>query len=185
MGQILGMQTYMDQNIPTFAQVMGVAFAAGTGSITGAWSAAATSGTVTGATGAVSTVNVGDCFKVTGYDEWFRADVAAVSSTAGIIVLSSFKPAVITAMADASVVTFQLGHRNNLAFHKNAIALVTAPLQPPIGGARAAVATYNGLSIRVVYDYDMQYKKNRISLDFLCGVKMLDQNLAARLVDKR
>jgi len=185
MGQVLGFQCYMDQNMPTFAQVMGVAFALGTGSITGAWAVGATAGTVTGATGAVSTVNVGDCFKVTGYDEWFVADIAATSSTAGIIILSSFKPAVkATSMTDASVVTFQLGHRQNLAFHKNAIALVSAPLQPPIGGARGAVANYKGLSCRVVYGYDQQYKNNNISIDFLCGVKLLDRDLGARLVDK-
>lgn len=185
LGQVLGFQCYMDQNMPTFAQVMTTAFALGTGSITGAWAAGATAGTVTGATGAVSTVNVGDCFKVTGYDEWFVADIAATSSTAGIIILSSFKPAVqATSMTDGSVVTFQLGHRQNLAFHKNAIALVSAPLQPPIGGAMGAVATYNGLSCRVVYGYDQQYKKNNISVDFLCGVKLLDRNLGARLVDK-
>ncbi len=185
-GRVLGFDTYMDQNIPNFSQVMTTAFAAGTGSITGAWAVGATAGTVTGATGAASTVNVGDCFKVTGYDEWFYADIASVASTAGVFILTSFKPAVkATAMTDGSVVTFQLSHRNNLAFHKNAIALVTAPLQPPIGGARAAVATYKGLSIRVVYDYDMDTKSNQIALDMLCGVKMLDRDLAARLVDKR
>ncbi len=186
LGNVMGFQAYMDQNVPTFSQVMGVAFAAGTGSITGAWAVGATAGTVTGATGAVSTVNVGDCFKVSGYDEWFYADVASTSSTAGIFILSSFKPAVkATSMTDASVVTFMLGHRNNLAFHKNAIALVTAPLQPPIGGAQGAVANYNGLSCRVVYGYDQQYKNNNISVDFLCGVKMLDRDLAARLCDRR
>jgi hypothetical protein len=184
-GKVMGFQCYMDQNMPTFSQVMGVAFAAGTGTITGAWAAGATAGTVTGATGAVSTVNVGDCFKVTGYDEWFYVDVASTSSTAGIFILSSFKPAVIAGFTDASVVTFQLGHRQNLAFHKNAIALVTAPLAPPIGGAKGAVASHNGLAARVVYGYDQQYKNNNISIDFLCGVKMLDRNLAARLCDKR
>jgi len=186
LGRTLGFQCYMDQNMPTFSQVMTVAFAAGTGTITGAWAAGATAGTVTGATGAVSTVNVGDVLKVSGYDEWFKVNVASTSSTAGIFVLSSFSPAVkATSMTDASVVTFQLGHRQNLAFHKNAIALVSAPLQPPIGGAMGAVANYKGLACRVVYGYDQQYKNNNISIDFLCGVKMLDMDLAARLVDKR
>ncbi len=186
LGKVLGFQCYMDQNMPTLSQVMAVAFATGTGTITGAWAAGATAGTVTGATGAVSTVNVGDCFKVTGYDEWFVADIAATSSTAGVFILTSFKPAVkATSMTDGSVVTFQLGHRQNLGFHKNGIALVSAPLQPPIGGAYGAVANYKGLSCRVVYGYDQQYKKNNISVDFLCGVKILDRDLIARLCDKR
>ena len=183
-GKVLGFDTYMDQNIPTQTRAF---LGAGTGSITGAWSAAGTAGTVTGATAAaVSTAPIGTPFKVTGYDEWFYLTAPCTAGTSGIATISQFSPAVIaTTMTDASVVTFQLTGRDNLAFHKNAFALVTAPLQPPIGGARAAVATYNGLSIRVVYDYDMQYKKNRISLDFLCGVKMLDKNLATRLIDKR
>jgi hypothetical protein len=43
-GKVMGFQCYMDQNMPTFSQVMGVAFAAGTGTITGAWAAGATAG---------------------------------------------------------------------------------------------------------------------------------------------
>lgn len=184
LGQVLGFDTYMDQNSPSLT----VAFlGAGTGSITGAWAVAATAGTVTGATAAaVSTAPTGTPFKVTGYDEWFYMNAPCTAGTSGIATISDFKPATkATAMTDASVVTFRLTHRNNIAFHKNGIALVTAPLQPPIGGAKAAVVNYNGLSCRVVYDYTASSKKNWISVDFLCGVKMLDRDLCARLVDTR
>ena len=182
-GEVLGFDTYMDQNIPTQTRAF---LGAGTGSITGAWSAAATAGTVTGATAAaVSTAPIGTPFKVTGYDEWFYMTAPCTAGISGIATISQFTPAVTSAMTDASIVTFQLTGRDNLAFHKNAIALVTAPLQPPIGGAKAAVVNYKGLACRVVYDYNMEYKKNQISVDFLCGVKMLDKNLAARLIDKR
>ena len=183
-GRVLGFDTYMDQNIPTQTRAF---LGAGTGSITGAWSAAGTAGTVTGATAAaVSTAPIGTPFKVTGYDEWFYMTAPCTAGTSGIATISQFSPAVkATTMTDASVVTFQLTGRDNLAFHKNGIALVTAPLQPPLGGAKAAVVTYKGLACRVVYDYDMQYKKNQISIDFLCGVKMLDKDLCARLIDKR
>ena len=159
---------------------------AGTGALKGAWSADATAGTVDGATAAaVSTAPIGTPFKVTGYDEWFYLTAPCTAGTDGIATISQFTPAVTGTLADNSVVTFQMTGRDNLAFHKNAIALVTAPLQPPLGGARAAVVTYKGLACRVVYDYNMLYKKNQISVDFLCGVKMLDKDLAARLIDKR
>lgn len=183
-GRVLGFDTYMGQNIPTQTRAF---LGAGTGSITGAWSAAGTAGTVTGATaGAVSTAPIGTPFKVTGYDEWFYLTAPCTAGTSGIATLSQFSPAVkATTMTDASVVTFQLTGRDNLAFHKNGIAFVTAPLQPPLGGAKGAVVNYNGLACRVVYDYTVTSKKNWISVDFLCGTKMLDKDLCCRLIDKR
>ena len=183
-GQVMGFDVYMDQNIPTQTRAF---LGAGTGTITGAWAAAAVAGTVTGATAAaVSTAPIGTPFKVTGYDEWFYLTAPCTAGTSGIATVSAFSPATVaTSMTDASVVTFQLTGRDNLAFHKNAFAFVTAPLSSPLGGAKGAVVTHNGLSCRVVYDYTSSSKKNWISVDLLCGVKMLDQKLAARFIDKR
>lgn len=183
LGRILGFDTYMDQNM---TKVTSSFISAGTGSITGAWAAAATAGTVTSATAAAAaTAPIGALFKVTGYDQWFRLNAPCTAATTGVAIISDFYPAVASAMTDASLVTFQLTRRNNIAFHKNAWALVTAPLAPPIGGARAAVASYNGLSCRVVYDYTRDDKSNGISVDFLCGVKKLDESLSAILSDAR
>ena len=66
-----------------------------------------------------------------------------------------------------------------VAFHKNAFALVTRMLELPQGAAKAAIMNYDGFAIRVVYGYDMSKKTDTISLDMLCGVKTLDENLAA------
>ena len=178
----------MDQNIPsqTRSFLLNNATAAGTGVITGALAAAATSCTVTGATAAaVSTAPIGTPFKVTGYDQWFYLTAAVISGTSGIATCTQFTPAVSADIAASSVVTFQLTGRDNLAFHKNAIAFVTAPLNPPLGGAKGAVASYNGLSCRVVFDYIVGSKKNWCSVDFLSGTKMLDKDLAARFIDQR
>lgn len=187
-GEVMGYQTYMDQNIPsqTRSFLLANAAAAGTGTLTGALAAAATSCTVTGATAAaVSTAPIGTPFKFTGYDQWYFTTAPCTAGTSGIATVTQFSPAVITAMADTSVVTFQLTGRDNLAFHKNALAFVTAPLAMPVGGSKGDVVTYNGLSCRVVWSYNQTYKRNECSIDLLCGVKMLDQNLAARLIDKR
>ena len=188
LGEVMGFNCYSDQNIVTQTRsfLLANATAAGTGTITGAWAAAATAGTVTGATAAaVSTAPIGTPFKVSGYDEWFYMTAPCTAGTSGIATISQFSPAVVAGFTDGSVVTFQLTGRDNLAFHKNCIALVTAPLQPPIGGAKGAVASYNGLSCRVVYDYIVASKKNWISVDFLAGVKVLDPKLGARFIDKR
>lgn len=182
-GRVLGLDTYMDQNVQKITvNIMG----GGTASLGTAWASGQTSGTVSMATAAaVSTALAGEVFKVTGYDQWFVLVVPCTAGTSGLATITSFLPATNTAIAAGSLVTFQDDHRNNLAFHKNAITLVTAPLEPPLGGARGAVASYNGLSCRVVYDYTPTTKKNWISVDFLCGVKVLDKDLAARLVDTR
>lgn len=68
---------------------------------------------------------------------------------------------------------------DGLAFHKNAFALVTRQLALPNGAAKAAVVDYNGFGLRVVYDYDIVHKTDTISIDLLCGVKVLDDKLAA------
>lgn len=66
-----------------------------------------------------------------------------------------------------------------VAFHKNAFAMVTRPLALPQGAAKSAIVNYDGLGLRVVYDYDMQKKTDTISIDMLCGFKTLNDKLAA------
>ena len=73
----------------------------------------------------------------------------------------------------------------SIAFHKNAMALVTRSLALPQGAAKSAIMNYDGFGLRVVYGYDMQTKTDTVSIDMLCGVKLLDQNLIAVVVDTR
>lgn len=70
---------------------------------------------------------------------------------------------------------------DGLVFHKNAIALVTRQLELPQGAAKSAIVNYDGFGLRVVYGYDMNSKTDTISIDMLCGVKVLDKNLAATI----
>lgn len=73
----------------------------------------------------------------------------------------------------------------SIAFHKNAMALVTRPLALPQGAAKAAIVNYDGFGLRVVYGYDITTKTDTVSIDMLCGVKMLDDNLIAVVADSR
>ena len=73
----------------------------------------------------------------------------------------------------------------SIAFHKNAMALVTRPLALPQGAAKAAIVNYDGFGLRVVYGYDMNTKTDTISIDMLCGVKLLDNKLIAVVADNR
>lgn len=67
-----------------------------------------------------------------------------------------------------------------VAFHPTAFCFVTRPLELPPNKS-AAVVTYNGVSIRVVQDYDIRAKETIVSLDVLYGVKTLDPNRAVLL----
>ena len=108
-------------------------------------------------------IAAGDVFKVVGSDKGYL--IVTGGTVASNEQAITFTPALDKAIADNAVVTFQADHDASLAFHKNAFALVSAPLEPPLGGARAGVANYKGLACRVVYDYTMSTKTNQMSLD--------------------
>lgn len=60
-----------------------------------------------------------------------------------------------------------------VAFHKSAMAFGSATLPLP-SGAEGAIASYKGLSLRVVKQYDINRKSDVISVDILFGAKVLD-----------
>jgi hypothetical protein len=72
----------------------------------------------------------------------------------------------------------------NLAFHKNALALVTRPLALPNTalGVRSSVGVYNDVAMRVSMQYDLTSQGTQVTLDLLCGVAMLDENLGCVLL---
>lgn len=73
----------------------------------------------------------------------------------------------------------------SIAFHKNAMALVTRPLALPLGASKAAIVDYDGFALRVVYGYNIEKKTDTVSIDMLCGVKLLNDKLIAVVEDKR
>ena len=73
----------------------------------------------------------------------------------------------------------------SIAFHKNAMALVTRPLALPNGASKSAIVNYDGFGLRVVYGYDITTKSDTVSIDMLCGVKLLDDKLIAVVADSR
>ncbi len=68
----------------------------------------------------------------------------------------------------------------SLAFTRDAIALVSRPLATVANqmGARSAVTSFDGLSMRVTMQYDSQSQGTRVTFDLLCGVAVLDERLA-------
>lgn len=72
-------------------------------------------------------------------------------------------------------------HPVNLAFHKNAFALVMVPLEKP-DGQWGATETEDGISIRVVKDYGIDADVETIRMDILYGVKTIYPELACRIM---
>jgi hypothetical protein len=69
----------------------------------------------------------------------------------------------------------------NLAFQRDAIAMVNRPLARPMGVPNY-VADYKGLTLRVVMQYDSSIQGHRVNLDLLCGYALLNANLGSLLL---
>lgn len=69
----------------------------------------------------------------------------------------------------------------NLVFHKNALALVTCPLEMPDSAGWKARETHDGVSIRLVKDYDIDADEEIIRADILYGTKAIYPDLATRV----
>ena len=69
-------------------------------------------------------------------------------------------------------------------FHKNTFAMVSAPIEPPIGGAKGETVNYNGISLNTVFSYDHDTFMNKMTISLLCGFKTLTPELGIRLHDE-
>ena len=95
-----------------------------------------------------------------------------------------FTPGLAANLLTTTEITVGANYTANLAFHRNAFALVSRPLALPkgLGETQKSVVNYDGFGLRVIYDYNSQYKKDVVSIDMLCGVKTLDPKLACKLL---
>ncbi len=177
LGRKFGFDIYTDQNVLTHTAGT---LSAGSGKPK---AAAASKGDTTltiSATSLTGTLVLGDILTVGG-NSYVVTESANAASNA---VTAKIAPAVIADIAANAEVTVTASHTANLAFHRNAFALVTRPLALPkgLGNDQKALVSYDGFGLRVIYDYNSQYKKDVISIDMLCGVKTLNPLLAVRMM---
>jgi len=128
--------------------------------------------------GAAGTFKKGDIVSFAGGDETYTvlADVTLSGAGAGNITVS---PALTRAISGAAI-TVKASHYANLAGNFRGLSMVSVPLEMPMEAMGAAQVNWSGLNIRVVYDYDVQTKKNIISFDCLVGAKVTDPRLLTR-----
>lgn len=87
-------------------------------------------------------------------------------------------------LVDGDIIDYGPIGQYNFAFDKGALALVVRPLALPKAGSGAlsGVSSFNDLSMRVVITYDGVRQGHLVTLDLLCGVKVLDEDRGAVLV---
>jgi hypothetical protein len=69
----------------------------------------------------------------------------------------------------------------NIAYHKDAIAFATADLLLPQGVDMAARAVHNGISMRVVRQYDINNDRMPCRVDILYGYNTIRPQMACRM----
>ncbi len=177
LGRKFGFNIFMDQNVKKHTKGT-LTGDEGTIKVKGAVSAGATQIVIDG-TNLTGTLVKGDVITISGKSYVVTEDTTAAASEIAVKLYPTT-----TDIANDTDVTIVSMHTANLAFHKNAFALVSRPLALPRGlsSEQKAIVNYDGFGLRVIYDYNSQYKKDVISIDMLCGVKTLNSELACRLL---
>ena len=154
-----------------------------------------------------TTVTVGDVFTIagvfavnpqtresTGSLQQFVVTTAQAASGADMANMTISPPIYTSASALATVdsfpannaaVTFlgaaSTGYPQNLVYHKDAITFATADLLMPQGVDMAARANHNGISLRVVRQYDINNDRMPCRIDVLYGFGTIRPQMAARI----
>ena len=156
-------------------------------------------------TGSSKTWNVGDVFTIAGVNavnpqtrestgslqQFVVTAVAAGSSTATLSVSPAMYTAdqalaTIDAFPAASAVVTMLGsaatqYAQNLVYHKDAITFATADLLMPQGVDMASRQVHNGVSMRIVRQYDINNDRMPCRIDVLYGYSTIRPQMAVRL----
>jgi hypothetical protein len=162
---------------------------------------------IDGLTGATDTVTAGDVFTIasvfavnpqtresTGSLQQFVV-TAAQTGVSNALANMAISPPIYTSTsalatvnsfpADNAAVTFvgtaSTAYPQNLIYHKDAITFATADLVLPTGVDMAARAVHNGISLRIIRDYDINNDRMPCRIDVLYGFSTIRPPMACRL----
>jgi hypothetical protein len=205
LGNIAGADIYASQNVPTWtygprggAPLVNGAGQTGTSLVTDGWTAAAATRVAVGDVFTIASVFAVNPVNKQSTGQLRQFVVASGSNTAsdgaGNLTLTISPPittsgayqTVTAGAADNAALTFvgtaSTSYPHNGMFHRDAFALVTVPLELPRGATFKARASYDGVSVRVINDYDIDNDRDIIRLDVMYGTKTLYPELACRIV---
>jgi hypothetical protein len=175
-----------------------------TGATTGAAVTSEGSSTLTLTVGSSETIAVGDVFTIagcyavnpqtresTGSLFQFVALASSTTSTTATVTVapmysaSSALATMLTLPANSQAVVFtgtaSTQYPQNLVYHKDAITFATADLLLPQGVDMAARAVHNGISLRVVRQYDINNDRMPCRIDVLYGFSTIRPQMACRI----
>ncbi len=78
--------------------------------------------------------------------------------------------------------TASTGYPQNLVYHKDAVAFATADLLMPQGVDMASRQVHNGISLRIVRQYDINNDRLPCRIDVLYGAAVIRGALGVRIV---
>jgi guanyl-specific ribonuclease Sa len=177
---------------------------AATGTVTAAAVTAEGSATLTLTVGSSETITVGDVFTIAGVYavnpqtrestgslfQFVALASSTTSTTATVTVAPMYSAAhalatMLTLPANAAAVVFvgaaSTQYPQNLVYHKDAITFATADLLLPQGVDMAARAVHNGISLRVVRQYDINNDRMPCRIDVLYGFSTIRPQMACRI----
>jgi len=177
---------------------------AATGNTTGAAVTSEGSSTLTLTVGSSETIAVGDVFTIadcyavnpqtresTGSLFQFVALASSTSTTTATVTVAPMYSAshalatMLTLPANSKAVVFtgtaSTQYPQNLIYHKDAITFATADLLLPQGVDMAARSVHNGISLRVVRQYDINNDRMPCRIDVLYGYSTIRPQMACRM----
>jgi predicted pyridoxine 5'-phosphate oxidase superfamily flavin-nucleotide-binding protein len=199
--QVLG---YEEVNMSQSIKVHTCGTRAATGNTTGASVTAEGATTLTLTVGSGETINPGDVFTIA---DCFAANpqtrestgslfqfVALASSTSTTTATVTVAPMYSSGNALCTMVSLPLTGKavifvgaasgsfpQNLVYHRDAIAFATADLLLPQGVDMASRAVHNGISLRVVRQYDINNDRMPCRVDVLYGYNTIRPQMACRI----
>lgn len=139
--------------------------------------------TITLASAGTGTILAGDVLTIAGDTQTYAVVTgdSDVSNGGSIVITPGLKVAI---AASTTAITLKASHVVNLAFHRDAIAFATRPLEDVIPGelggvAMAQVDPVSGLALRL--EVSRQHKRTRWAFDILYGGKLVRAELATRV----
>jgi hypothetical protein len=175
-----------------------------TGATTGAAVTSEGASTLTLTVGSGETITVGDVFTIagvyavnpqtresTGSLFQFVALASSTTTTTATVTVAPMYSAthalatMLTLPANSAAVVFvgaaSTQYPQNLVYHKDAITFATADLLLPQGVDMAARAVHNGISLRVVRQYDINNDRMPCRIDVLYGFSTIRPQMACRI----
>jgi hypothetical protein len=196
MGRTAGFDFYETTHLTTQARGAGASYLSNGATQTGS---AIILDTGTGAINAGEVVTFAGCFEVhpetkvsSGRLQQFvvTANYAGGAGTINIspsVVATGARQNVSNSIADNSAMTIvgtaSTAYSQSMVYHKDAFTFATADLVLPGGVDMASRQTYDGISMRMIRQYDINNDAFPVRLDVLYGYKTLRAQLAARLLN--